>query len=137
MVRIQSLNILMQHPEDTTWYGTASAYWSAVEVNIGIVCASTPALKPLVARVIPQFVSSLGSKNSQSRGTGTSDPTSNGSFIELKGKSSNATMEDDDDLERGERPITALPPRAARGKGRNLDIKITREVEQYSKNVHG
>lgn len=30
--------------------------WSAIEVNVGIICACVPSLKPLVARVLPRMI---------------------------------------------------------------------------------
>ncbi|KAF1944898.1 hypothetical protein EJ02DRAFT_478672, partial [Clathrospora elynae] len=55
-LRLHALTVLVAHPQDNSWYGSATAYWSAIEVNLAIVCASLPALKPLVATVIPAFV---------------------------------------------------------------------------------
>lgn len=37
-------------------YGAFTFMWSAVEVNIGMICACVPSLKPLVARVLPRMI---------------------------------------------------------------------------------
>ena len=56
---------------DATWVGVDLSTWEAVEMNLGIVCASAPCLKALVARVIPKFLSS----NNESVKTGGAEPT--------------------------------------------------------------
>ncbi|KAH8898089.1 hypothetical protein GQ53DRAFT_678044, partial [Thozetella sp. PMI_491] len=38
---------------DTTWDNTPTSYWTEVEVNLGIVCASAATLRPLVRRLVP------------------------------------------------------------------------------------
>ncbi|KAF3007494.1 hypothetical protein E8E13_005315 [Curvularia kusanoi] len=48
---------------DITWDSPASVYWSAIELNVGILCASLPTLRPFLARIWPSaFISSLGSQ---------------------------------------------------------------------------
>ncbi|KAI9680534.1 MAG: hypothetical protein M1817_003974 [Caeruleum heppii] len=41
---------------DFSWYASLSYMWSAVEVNVGIICACVPTLKPLVVRILPALV---------------------------------------------------------------------------------
>jgi hypothetical protein len=36
--------------------------WNLVEVNVGLICASAPALKPLIRKVTPGFLSSLSDR---------------------------------------------------------------------------
>lgn len=36
--------------------GVNIAIWSCIEINVGIMCASVPALKALAVRVFPKFV---------------------------------------------------------------------------------
>lgn len=38
------------------WYASLSFMWSAVEINLGIMCGCVPALKPLVRRFLPRWV---------------------------------------------------------------------------------
>ena len=45
-----------QERSDFSWYAAYTFLWSAVEVNIGICCASVPALKPLASAVLPQMI---------------------------------------------------------------------------------
>ncbi|KAL4951531.1 hypothetical protein BDW69DRAFT_201403 [Aspergillus filifer] len=44
---------------DPTYDNIGAATWSAIECNVGIICACLPTLRPLVSRIIPQFLSSL------------------------------------------------------------------------------
>lgn len=41
---------------DFPWYAALSFMWSAVEVNVGIMCACVPSLKPLVSRIMPRMI---------------------------------------------------------------------------------
>lgn len=47
------------------WTASLSLMWSAVEVNVGIVCACVPTLRPLVNRLLPRWIDH--SKGSLSR----------------------------------------------------------------------
>lgn len=40
---------------DFAWYASFSLMWSSVEVNVGIICACIPTLKPLLIRILPSF----------------------------------------------------------------------------------
>ncbi|KAF2704813.1 MFS monosaccharide transporter-like protein [Pleomassaria siparia CBS 279.74] len=42
--------------DEFSWYASLSFMWSAIEINVGIMCACVPALKPLTARFLPQWV---------------------------------------------------------------------------------
>jgi hypothetical protein len=55
ILRLHALIILSHHPKDRTYYSATAAYWSSIEMNLGIVCACLPALKPLIVRIIPGF----------------------------------------------------------------------------------
>ncbi|CAG8959700.1 hypothetical protein HYFRA_00001606 [Hymenoscyphus fraxineus] len=58
---------------DFSWYASTALLWSAVEVNVGIICACIPTLKPLVKRILPNILrdsnhtvaTKAGSLNSQ------------------------------------------------------------------------
>jgi hypothetical protein len=43
---------------DSPWEGFYLWTWEGIEVNLGIVCASAPCLKSLVARVVPRIFTS-------------------------------------------------------------------------------
>ncbi|KAL3410789.1 major facilitator superfamily domain-containing protein [Aspergillus fumigatus] len=42
--------------DDFNWYASLSFMWSVVEVNVSVMCACVPSLKPLVARLIPKLI---------------------------------------------------------------------------------
>ncbi|KAF7589654.1 hypothetical protein BBP40_003988 [Aspergillus hancockii] len=50
--------IHLQDPggDDFNWYASLSFMWSVVEVNVSVMCACVPSLKPLVARIIPKMI---------------------------------------------------------------------------------
>ncbi|KAF2016638.1 hypothetical protein BU24DRAFT_492692 [Aaosphaeria arxii CBS 175.79] len=110
ILRLHALVELAQNPQDTTWYSTATAYWSAIEVNLGIVCASTPALKALVVKFVPAMLSkSFSTGRSRSRSRSGTDPAKNRkSFIELSDKELASSSQGSDHYEPAN-PITALP----------------------------
>lgn len=41
---------------DFSWYAAFSFMWSAIEINVGIMCGCVPALKPLVSRFLPTWI---------------------------------------------------------------------------------
>ena len=53
-------NARVVEEKDFPWYASLSFMWSAVEVNLGIVCACVPSLKPLFLRFLPGFIRSAG-----------------------------------------------------------------------------
>ncbi|KAL7267960.1 hypothetical protein RUND412_009435 [Rhizina undulata] len=50
------------------WDGSISFMWASIEVDAGIICASIPMLKPLIAAVMPSFLGH-NSRGTRSRGT--------------------------------------------------------------------
>ena len=67
ILRLHTLRIASQ-TTDPTWDNEAAATWSILELNIGIICACLVCLKPLVAKYIPQFASTLKSRSGWSHG---------------------------------------------------------------------
>jgi len=53
--------------DDFSWYASLSFMWSAVEVDVGIICACVPALKPLASRVIPSILRDTSNPNEVSQ----------------------------------------------------------------------
>jgi hypothetical protein len=43
--------------------GVNAAIWSGIEINVAIACASLPALKPLISKILPGLLSNLSSRN--------------------------------------------------------------------------
>ncbi len=62
-------SIRTDNSDDPTWVGVDLWTWEAVELNLGIVCASVPCLKALVVHVIPKFFSSTN-ENTKTGGAG-------------------------------------------------------------------
>lgn len=42
--------------EDFPYYASLALMWSSVEINVGIICACIPTLKPLVKRITPRLI---------------------------------------------------------------------------------
>jgi hypothetical protein len=49
--------------------------WSAIELNLGIMCGSVPSLKPLVARILPRIIQNPGESSSSDREPSTGEST--------------------------------------------------------------
>lgn len=46
----------LSNPGDFSWIASLSFMWSAIEVDVGIICACVPGIKPLAARVFPNLL---------------------------------------------------------------------------------
>jgi len=57
ILRLHSLYVVSR-ATDITWYNVGAATWSAVEVNVGIICACLPTLRPLIGRIFPSILAS-------------------------------------------------------------------------------
>lgn len=74
---------LLGNEVDFSYHASISFMWSAVEVNLGIVCACIPTMKPLISRILPALIdnsrgsSCFGSlyKSSNQGTTAISSPT--------------------------------------------------------------
>ena len=65
--RMQTLNVAA-HTSDPTWDNTGAAVWSYIELSIGVLAASLPTLKPLLALILPRvFKSTLSGRTDQYR----------------------------------------------------------------------
>lgn len=42
--------------QDFSWNASLAFMWSAVEVNVGIICACVPTLKPLIIKILPAMI---------------------------------------------------------------------------------
>jgi hypothetical protein len=63
---------------DVPWQFSVVAYWSAVEVNLAIICACLTTLKPLVARFFPKL---LGSTADPTHGPTTGTHQARGTIV--------------------------------------------------------
>lgn len=122
VLRLNALVVLVAHPDDSTWYSSATAYWSAIEMNLAIVCASLPALKPLLVRVFPGFSSRYGS---QGYGTATSGRQRSQT---LAARGARNTV--DEDLELGRSINTTVYPSESADSVHGKNIYVSRQFEQ-------
>lgn len=56
VLRLRYLYVSTQS-KDPTWDKTPAAYWSTIEINAGIICASLPTLRALASRLFPGMFS--------------------------------------------------------------------------------
>lgn len=54
---------VMLYTYDVTWDGFELWIWTAVEVNLGVVCGCAPMLRPLVASWVDRVRTRVGSKD--------------------------------------------------------------------------
>ena len=104
ITRIHEIYTTSRGPEDETskpeqtrtdfsWYASLSFMWSAIEVNVGIMCACVPGLKPLVSRFMPNLLK--GSEDPSSRNASLVDPKEEVKMNEAQRVPSLPTMPDD------------------------------------------
>ncbi|PKX93144.1 putative MFS monosaccharide transporter [Aspergillus novofumigatus IBT 16806] len=55
-IAVKDLHYQSASGDDFSWYASLSFMWSVVEVNVSVMCACVPSLKPLVARLIPKLI---------------------------------------------------------------------------------
>ena len=58
----------LRNATDVSWYGSLSFMWSAIEVNVGIMCACVPGLRPLFSKYLPSLIRDVAQGHSLSRG---------------------------------------------------------------------
>jgi len=91
MLRLNSLKTA-SISKDPTWDNFDSAIWSAIESNVGIVCASLVHYKPLIAHYFPSWMG-IGSTHRSKTPLGSSRSGADRSnFVELHG-GTNADMD--------------------------------------------
>ncbi len=123
-LRLHALTVLVQHPDDNTYYSAPTAYWSSIEMNLGIACASLPALKPLVVKIIPGFNSSVHTNRAYGTGTGTGVSSKQIGVRSTAGRI-------DDEYELGRRDSTTLY-QTTDGDGMfGKNIYVSRQFEQH------
>lgn len=67
VLRLQSL-IYFGNSTNPTWYLWPVAYWSTIEVNVGMMCTCLPAMRLILLRLFPQYLGSGTTKQSASYG---------------------------------------------------------------------
>lgn len=64
MIRIRAL-VDISRSTDVSWSNPPAAAWSAIEANVGIICASLPSLKAAITRFCPRLFSSRSANGSR------------------------------------------------------------------------
>lgn len=68
-LRLYHLYVLVKS-NDLPWYNVQAAAWSSIEINVGIVCACLPTLRPLLKSAFPCLLLNASSRS------GSQDPPS-------------------------------------------------------------
>jgi fucose permease len=92
---------------DFAWYSSLSFMWSAVEINVGIMCGCVPALKPLARRFLPSWIIDHTSFNDATATHTSDEPVLHPDILDTRRRS--------DPLTPPTSPLSKLPP--ARGSG--------------------
>jgi hypothetical protein len=69
MLRLQSL-VAISNSSDPTYDNPPAATWSSIETTVGIICASLPALRPLVVRIFPRLLTVTSSSQDRYQRSG-------------------------------------------------------------------
>lgn len=105
VVRLRSLYDIATS-DDKTYENGPAAYWSAIEVNVGIICACTPSLKAFAARFFPRF---LSNSTGHEGATSTAHRAGGAATMGTRSRHARQTI-DDIELQKGWSDETALDP---------------------------
>lgn len=104
---------------DFSWYASFSFMWSAIEINVGIMCGCVPALKPLMSRFLPTWILDHTVRDKST--TQTSDSV----VLHPDLASSRRTSDRSDRPDRNDPPVSPLsrpPPVAQSGPDDNMGM---------------
>jgi hypothetical protein len=139
-IRLNSLVVLARHPDDTTFYVGPVIYLAALEMNIAIVCACIPTLRPLIIRIVPDLTSRRsGPTASQHTASSRWSRSKLGrSFKKLDGSDNSGavpanTRRNSSGMELG--PVGALLPVYSQESNDEQRIRITKEIRMQSSQV--
>ncbi len=135
VLRVYALNVLHNHPDDQTYYSAPAAYWSAIESNLAIVCASLPALKPLIVRIVPVF----GTRGSSRGGGSTAASANNHRLQKLGSKLGGKTVEDKEKLTSHSNTsrVQSIISSPSESEHHGRSIYVTKHFEQRIENKLG
>ncbi|KAK2598161.1 hypothetical protein QQS21_005712 [Conoideocrella luteorostrata] len=92
-LRLQSL-IYFGNSTNPTWYLWPVAYWSTIEVNVGMICTCLPAMRLILLRLFPQYFSTgTTHQNSSYGGYGRSQSHINTKLSEYKHNDQSSEVE--------------------------------------------
>jgi fucose permease len=92
---------------DFAWYASLSFMWSTVEINISIMCACVPALKPLARRFLPSWVIDHTTAQNNSVTHTSDEPVLHQDIVGIRRRS--------DPLTPPQSPKTMMPPPLGHG----------------------
>ncbi|GME34558.1 Integral membrane protein [Neofusicoccum parvum] len=69
VIRVVRIQLVNDH-RDFTWASYDVTIWSAVEVDVGLVCVAAPSTKPLFKKIAPEFLRSLTAEPGDADGGG-------------------------------------------------------------------
>lgn len=132
IIRLHVLNVFHRNQDDATYHSAPTAYWSAIEANLAIVCASLPALKPLVVKIVPVF-----GKLSSNRERGSSTASANNHTSHRLESIGRCTSGDDkrkltNESSASHAQSSKSRPSESEQHGRN--IYVTKHIEQHVEN---
>ncbi|KAF2018207.1 MFS general substrate transporter [Aaosphaeria arxii CBS 175.79] len=96
---------------DFSWYASLSFMWSAIEINVGIMCGCVPALKPLASRFLPHWILDHTIRDKST--TNTSDDMVLHPDIIGPGSGSRGRSNQSDPCQPPVSPLTTRPPPVA------------------------
>ncbi|KAH7361183.1 hypothetical protein BKA66DRAFT_211313 [Pyrenochaeta sp. MPI-SDFR-AT-0127] len=70
IIRLENLH-RFNNSRDPLWTSSSTAYWSAIELNIGILCACLPTLRPLIKKFAPRLLGSTAGETTMTHRLGT------------------------------------------------------------------
>ncbi|CAD6452319.1 1d51a128-50f8-45a5-af4c-dc505450d2dd [Sclerotinia trifoliorum] len=79
VLRLKSL-VHFANTQNPTWDYLEVGYWSTIEICVGIICSSMPALRLLLVRIFPRFASTTHNSSNHSKTHG-NDPSKRRSSI--------------------------------------------------------
>ncbi|KAL1795429.1 hypothetical protein ACET3X_005653 [Alternaria dauci] len=130
ILRLHALIPLLNNPDDSTYYSAPAAYWSNIEMNLAIVCASLPALKPLIIKIIPGFSSTVQSDRAYGNAYGNGTIGTGATKIRTVHGVRSTAQHDEEELELGLARASSTPP-AEEGGIFGKNIYVTRHFEQH------
>ncbi|PVH99345.1 hypothetical protein DM02DRAFT_711795 [Periconia macrospinosa] len=130
-IRIYSLVVQARNELDFMFYSAPPLIWGAIEMNLAIVCACVPALKPLVVHVLPAFASKPSENKSSQQSRVFNWSGFSRSFLLLEDK--NSYVGKGSDEEQGsvgdELPTITAPPAVYRQYSKTDYIRVTHYVQ--------
>ncbi|ESZ93409.1 hypothetical protein SBOR_6202 [Sclerotinia borealis F-4128] len=69
ILRLKSL-ILFSNTQNPTWDYVQVGYWSTIEICVGIICSSMPAMRLLLVRIFPRMSGSTNNSSNHSKSAG-------------------------------------------------------------------